>query len=94
MTQFRSVLPRTASYRIVLFQVGSGKSSLLAAVLGEMSRVGGRVAVRGRVAYTAQDPWIQNSTLRANVLMGEEMDEVRGGTFAAFLGVICCFRRH
>lgn len=56
-------------------QVGSGKSSLLLALLGEMTRRAGSVRVLGSVAYTAQDPWIQNATLRANVLMGGDWDE-------------------
>ncbi|GLC35697.1 hypothetical protein PLESTB_000485000 [Pleodorina starrii] len=60
---------------MVVGQVGSGKSSLLAALLGEMHRRSGSVRVVGSVAYTAQDPWIQNTTLRNNVLMGAEFDE-------------------
>ncbi|GIL72743.1 hypothetical protein Vretimale_4441 [Volvox reticuliferus] len=60
---------------MVVGQVGSGKSSLLAALLGEMHRRSGSVRVVGSVAYTAQDPWIQNTTLRNNVLMGSEFDE-------------------
>ena len=35
-------------------QVGAGKSSLLAALLGEIRRVSGSVSMNGRVAYTAQ----------------------------------------
>lgn len=31
----------------------------------------------GSVAFTAQDPWIQNATLRDNILMGNEFDEER-----------------
>ena len=31
----------------------------------------------GTVAYTAQEPWIQNATLRDNILMGNEYDEER-----------------
>jgi len=31
----------------------------------------------GSVAYTAQDPWIQNATLRDNILMGRELDDER-----------------
>ncbi len=40
-----------------------------------MTRRAGSVRVLGSVAYTAQDPWIQNATLRANVLMGGDWDE-------------------
>jgi len=86
---------------IVVGSVGSGKSSLLAALLGEMCivendtkksnhhRFGGgatngvgtsrygdstksAVMVAGTVAYTQQDPWIQNASLKNNILM--EMD--------------------
>jgi ABC-type polysaccharide/polyol phosphate transport system ATPase subunit len=39
---------------MVVGEVGSGKSSLLAAVLGEIRQTGGEVAVNGRIAYTAQ----------------------------------------
>ena len=35
-------------------QVGAGKSSLLAALMGEIRRVSGIVSMNGRVAYTAQ----------------------------------------
>lgn len=31
----------------------------------------------GTVAYTAQDPWICNATLRDNILMGRDFDEPR-----------------
>lgn len=62
---------------IIVGEVGSGKSSLLAALLGEMPRVRGSVMVRGSVALTAQDPWIQNATVRDNVLMGAPFDQAR-----------------
>ncbi|KAF8057290.1 Abcc2 [Scenedesmus sp. PABB004] len=70
---------------LIVGPVGAGKSSLLAALLGEMCALpsaadgGGAspVSVAGSVAYTAQDPWIQNATLRANVLMGLPFDEDR-----------------
>lgn len=48
---------------VVVGAVGSGKSSLLAALLGEMVALEGRVAVRGSTAYTQQDPFIQVSFL-------------------------------
>ena len=46
----------------------AGKSSLLAAVLGELQGVAGRVRVAGRLAYAPQRPWIMSGTLRANIL--------------------------
>lgn len=42
----------------VVGRVGSGKSSLLSAVLGEMTKVDGTVTVRGSIAYCSQSPWI------------------------------------
>lgn len=42
----------------VVGRVGAGKSSLLSAVLGEMTKVDGSVTVRGSVAYCSQQPWI------------------------------------
>jgi len=53
---------------LVVGPVGAGKSSLLAALLGEMHKVSGRLSVAGRVAYAAQEPWIFNGTVRQNVL--------------------------
>ena len=46
--------------------VGSGKSSLLSALLGEMKRTRGVVNVFGKVAYVPQQAWIQNTTLQAS----------------------------
>ncbi|KAG2523192.1 hypothetical protein JM18_005274 [Phytophthora kernoviae] len=50
--------------------VGSGKSSLCSALLGEMDKLSGSVFVRGRVAYYSQQTWIQNMTIRDNILFG------------------------
>ena len=56
--------------------VGSGKSSLLAALLGEMSLVSGSSAnVHGSVAYVPQQAWMQNATLKNNVLFGKKFRE-------------------
>ncbi|KAK9817530.1 hypothetical protein WJX74_009211 [Apatococcus lobatus] len=57
--------------------VGSGKTSLLAAILGELQGPQARVSVTGSVAYTAQDPWIAQATLRDNILMGQAMNDER-----------------
>lgn len=57
--------------------MGSGKSSLVSALLGEMTKVEGRVSIDGSVAYVAQTAWIINATLKENVLMGRPLDEAR-----------------
>ncbi|XP_053388123.1 multidrug resistance-associated protein 1-like isoform X2 [Mercenaria mercenaria] len=49
---------------------GSGKSSLISAILGEMRRLGGYTQIKGSVAYVPQEAWIQNMTLRDNILFG------------------------
>ncbi|KAK2168341.1 hypothetical protein NP493_1234g00004 [Ridgeia piscesae] len=54
----------------IVGHVGSGKSSILSAILGEISRLHGRCVVQGSVAYVPQQPWIQNATLRDNILFG------------------------
>uniref|UniRef100_A0AAY4DND6 ATP-binding cassette sub-family C member 5 n=1 Tax=Denticeps clupeoides TaxID=299321 RepID=A0AAY4DND6_9TELE len=55
--------------------VGSGKSSLLSALLGQMTLVEGSVAVSGGFAYVAQQAWIFNDSLRENILFGKEFNE-------------------
>uniref|UniRef100_A0A3Q3GZE6 ABC-type glutathione-S-conjugate transporter n=1 Tax=Labrus bergylta TaxID=56723 RepID=A0A3Q3GZE6_9LABR len=56
----------------VVGHVGSGKSSLLSAMLGETEKRSGRVAVKGSVAYVPQQAWIQNATVQDNVIFGRD----------------------
>ncbi|KIJ49226.1 hypothetical protein M422DRAFT_225864 [Sphaerobolus stellatus SS14] len=63
------------SFVAIVGRVGSGKSSLLQAMIGEMRRVKGDVVFGGPVAYVPQTPWIMNATLRDNILFGREADE-------------------
>ncbi|XGW22458.1 hypothetical protein V3C99_005022 [Haemonchus contortus] len=60
----------------VVGTVGAGKSSLLSALLGDMEKLHGYVGRRGTVAYVPQLPWIRNSTLRENILMGKPFDKL------------------
>ncbi|XP_021854515.1 putative ABC transporter C family member 15 [Spinacia oleracea] len=56
--------------------VGSGKSSLLCSILGEIPRILGReIKVYGTKAYVPQNSWIQTGTVRDNVLFGKEMNK-------------------
>ncbi|KAG7451077.1 ABC protein [Guyanagaster necrorhizus] len=61
----------------VVGRVGSGKSSLLQGLIGEMRKISGDLSFRGPVAYCPQTAWIQNATLRDNILFGQPLDEAR-----------------
>ena len=71
---------------LVLGRTGSGKSALMAALFGDLPPVplmdepgavpdGGVVHVKQSLAYAAQVPWIQNATVRDNILFGLPYDE-------------------
>ncbi|KAI8611659.1 P-loop containing nucleoside triphosphate hydrolase protein [Chytriomyces sp. MP71] len=62
-------IPRGALCAVV-GPVGSGKSSLLQALIGEMRKTEGSAVVRGRVAYCTQEPWILSATLADNISFG------------------------
>lgn len=55
--------------------IGSGKSSILAALLGEMNKVHGSVSVHGKIAYVPQTAWMMNTTLKENILFGQDFDQ-------------------
>lgn len=55
--------------------VGSGKSSLISALLGEMEKLSGIVNVDGSLAYVSQVAWIQNATLMDNILFGKPLNK-------------------
>uniref|UniRef100_UPI00358FC12E ATP-binding cassette sub-family C member 2-like n=1 Tax=Myxine glutinosa TaxID=7769 RepID=UPI00358FC12E len=61
---------KTGSLVAVVGKVCAGKSSLLFAMLGEMERLHGSVDIWGSIAYVPQQAWIQNASLRDNVLFG------------------------
>lgn len=62
---------------MVVGHVGSGKSSLLAAILGEIGSRAGTVTVDGSLAYASQEAWIKNATVRDNILFGAPFDAER-----------------
>ncbi|XP_062157642.1 putative ABC transporter C family member 15 [Alnus glutinosa] len=56
--------------------VGSGKSSLLSSIIGEIPRISGAgIKIYGTKAYVPQSAWIQTGTIRENVLFGKEMNK-------------------
>ncbi|XP_020495276.1 ATP-binding cassette sub-family C member 10 [Labrus bergylta] len=62
---------------VVVGKVGCGKSSLLAALTGELSRLSGVVYVADRevgFGLASQEPWIQHASVRDNILFGKVYD--------------------
>ncbi|KAJ2749737.1 Canalicular multispecific organic anion transporter 1, partial [Coemansia pectinata] len=66
---------KAADFVTVVGRVGSGKSSFLSAICGEMPLTSGQGSVHGRIGYVEQKPWIMDATFRENVLMGADFDE-------------------
>lgn len=56
-------------------RVGSGKTAMLKALCGELKIVAGTVTVRGTLAYCPQEAWLQNKTIKENILFGLKYDE-------------------
>jgi ABC-type multidrug transport system fused ATPase/permease subunit len=64
----------------IVGDVGAGKSSVLAAILGQMSirkDAGSKRFVRGSMAYVPDDAWLSNATLMDNILFGNPYIEQR-----------------
>ncbi|XP_078614100.1 ATP-binding cassette sub-family C member 5-like [Branchiostoma floridae x Branchiostoma japonicum] len=57
--------------------VGSGKSSLISGILGQMRVLEGTVGLTGSIAYVAQQAWIMNASVRDNILFGEDYHQQR-----------------
>lgn len=74
LTNINLLVP-SGSLVAIVGHVGCGKSSLVSALLGEMEKLEGDVSVRGSVAYVPQQAWIQNSTLKDNILFGRPDSE-------------------
>lgn len=56
----------------IVGKVGSGKSSIIQSLLGDLYKLDGEVKVRGKVAYVSQVPWIVNGTVKENILFGHK----------------------
>uniref|UniRef100_A0A3Q3WCA4 Uncharacterized protein n=1 Tax=Mola mola TaxID=94237 RepID=A0A3Q3WCA4_MOLML len=70
-----NVMVPQGSLLAVVGHVGCGKSSLISALLGDMEKLEGEVSIRGSVAYVPQQAWIQNATLRDNILFGQPYNQ-------------------
>nr|XP_037273941.1 multidrug resistance-associated protein 1-like [Rhipicephalus microplus] len=67
----------TGALAAVVGSVGSGKSSMLSAFLGDMVKLKGTVNINGSVAYCPQQAWIQNASVKSNITFGQPFDRDR-----------------
>lgn len=59
-------------------KVGSGKTALLHAIMGELDdRGGSRKVPNETIGYCAQTPWLQSMSIRENILFSSGFDEAR-----------------
>ncbi|XHG05673.1 hypothetical protein AWENTII_008891 [Aspergillus wentii] len=62
---------------MVIGETGSGKSSLLGAIMEELTLLSGRVTRTGDLAYVSQSPWVISGTLRENITFLKPYDQTR-----------------
>lgn len=79
---------KKGSFTCIIGKVGSGKTSLLCSLLGEMQLREDKmdnklnsckinISEDSQICYGSQQAWIQNDTLRGNILFGQEFDEFK-----------------
>eukprot|EP00057_Strongylocentrotus_purpuratus_P011079 XP_011665553.1 PREDICTED: multidrug resistance-associated protein 5 isoform X2 [Strongylocentrotus purpuratus] len=57
--------------------IGSGKSSLLSAILKQMYTINGKIERAGTIAYASQQAWIMNTTVKQNIVFNQPFDSKR-----------------
>lgn len=67
-------IPR-GSLTAIVEPVGSGKSSFLQAMIGTMTQSSGQIIRGSPISYASQTPWIQNATIRDNILFDQPFDD-------------------
>lgn len=74
---------RKGDFVCVVGKVGSGKSSLLSSIIGQLDAIDAReplskpkpIQIGGSTAFCSQNPWIMNASVRENILFGHRYDE-------------------
>jgi ABC-type transport system involved in cytochrome bd biosynthesis fused ATPase/permease subunit len=72
----------TSELSVISRKTGSGKILLLAAIIGEVDLLGGRInalsiAKGHSVAFVSQTPWLQNATFKDNILFSSPFNKER-----------------
>lgn len=63
---------------VIFGEVGSGKTALLQALLGELDMLSGQLTrPHEPIGYCAQTPWLQSMSIQENILFGAPYNETR-----------------
>ena len=68
---------KKGSITAIIGPVGSGKSTVLASILGDAVALAGQVSAPESIGYVPQQAWIQNANVRDNILFGKPFDPRR-----------------
>lgn len=72
-----NLLVQPGTLACIIGPVGSGKSSLMQAILGELKINSGTIDVNGVISYASQEAWLFSGTVRSNILFGQPMNKER-----------------
>ncbi|XP_059490449.1 probable multidrug resistance-associated protein lethal(2)03659 [Neocloeon triangulifer] len=72
-----NVTMKSGQLLAVIGPVGSGKTSLIHAILQELPLTSGSLSVSGTVSYAAQEPWLFAGSVRQNIIFGQAWDPKR-----------------
>ena len=67
---------------VIIGKIGSGKSSLIHAILGEVGIKDTEqtsIVVNGMIGFCSQKPWMINGTIKDNILLDKEYDQIKFG---------------
>lgn len=62
---------------VLIGPVGCGKSTMIKAMLKEYELLSGKMNIDGTVSYSPQNPWVFPSSIKQNILFGQEWDEAK-----------------
>ncbi|XP_022796168.1 multidrug resistance-associated protein 4-like isoform X3 [Stylophora pistillata] len=74
---------------MVVGPVGSGKSSLLMMLLGELCITDGSLQIKGRIGYVPQQAWIFSGSVRQNIVFGQTFEADRYDNVIK----VCCLEK-
>lgn len=60
---------------MVIGKIGSGKSALFDLLLNEMITEDSSITISGKIAYVSQNSWLQNDSIKNNILFGKPYNE-------------------